>query len=310
MQKIRHIPASGQAYCRSSERAAGSVRHAVAVALVAVASAAIGCSHSPPQQADGKIVAATGILPHKWLVEQIGGDHVEAIALVKPGDSAGCYQPTDAEVSRLMGCSMYFRSGMPFENGPWFAAIQDNPKARFVDLQAGITLRQEEPGHGEADDPHIWLSPPLLKVQAQTIAKELARSIPRHAEDYRKNLADLESRIEGADRSIRKTLEPFRGKPIFVFHPAWGYFAAEYGLRQVAIQREGKDPSDRELTELEELARQEGVKVVFVQPEFASRAPAAIAQAIGGRVETLDPLCRDIIAGLLETTRKVAEAYR
>ena len=227
---------------------------------------------SPPHN-EGKIVVVTGILPHQWLIEQIGGSHVEAIALVKPGDSPELYQPTDVEVSRLMAANVYFRSGMPFESGPWFTAIQGNPKIHLVDLQAGITLQPEEPGHGAADDPHVWLSPPLLKAQARTVAQELERLDPPHADEYRENLKKLESRIDRADQSIRKTLQPLRGKPMFVFHPAWGYFASEYGLRQVAIQREGKDPTDRELTELQELARQEGVKVIFVQPQFASSAP-------------------------------------
>jgi zinc transport system substrate-binding protein len=255
-------------------------------------------------------VAVTGILPHQWLIEQIGGSHVQAIALVKPGDSAELYQPTDAEVSRLMGANVYFRSGMPFENGPWFAAIRGNPRTRLIDLQAGITLHSEEPGHGTADDPHVWLSPSLLKSQGRTVAEELARLDPPHAADYRENLKNLEARIDRADQAIRQMLQPFRGQPMVVFHPAWGYFASEYGLRQVAIQREGKDPTDRELTELQALARREGVKVIFVQPQFASGAPEAVARAIGGRVETLDDLTPDVLAGLMETAKKVAESYR
>lgn len=97
---------------------------------------------------------------------------------------------------------------------------------------------------------------------------------------------------------------------MFVFHPAWGYFAAEYGLRQVAIQVQGKEPADRELTEVQKLARQEGVKVIFVQPQFASGAPEAVARAIGGRVQSLDDLAPDVLAGLLETAKRIAEAYQ
>jgi zinc transport system substrate-binding protein len=285
-------------------------RTLTAILLLATAPAVIGCGPAPRPRVEGKIVAVTGILPHQWLIGQIGGDHVEAIALVKPGDSAELYQPTDAEVSRLMGAAVYFCSGMPFESGPWLAALQANPRIHLVDLQAGIPLRWEGHGHGEVNDPHAWLSPPLLKVQARTIAKQLQALDPAHAEDYAANLEVLERRLNQADRSIRKTLQPLRGKAMFVFHPAWGYFAAEYGLRQVAVQAQGKEPTDRELTELQKLARQEGVKVIFVQPQFASGSPEAMARAIGGRVETLDDLAPDVIAGLLETAKKLANAYR
>jgi zinc transport system substrate-binding protein len=199
---------------------------------------------------------------------------------------------------------------MPFESGPWLAAVQANPRIHLVDLQAGITLRSEGHGHGEGNDPHVWLSPPLLKAQARTVAEQLKALDPAHAKDYEATLKDLETRLDQADRTIRKTLQPLRGKTMFVFHPAWGYFAAEYGLRQVAIQVEGKEPTDYDLTQLQKLARQEGIKVIFVQPQFASGAPEAMARAIGGRVETLDDLTPDVLAGLLETARKVAAAYR
>ena len=105
-------------------------------------------------------------------------------------------------------------------------------------------------------------------------------------------------------------LAPLRGKVMFVFHPAWGYFADEYGLRQVAIQAEGKEPTDQELTDLQKLARREGAKVIFVQPQFAAGAAHAVARTVGARVETLDDLAPEAIAGLLEAAERVVEANR
>jgi zinc transport system substrate-binding protein len=294
------------------------------IAVLAWLAAAVmsGCGREAPPQATGKLVVAVGVLPYKWLVEQIGGDHVEVIALVKPGDSAELYQPTDSEVTRLVQAAVYFRTGMPFENGPWLGALQANPNIRLADLLAGIKLRpMESHAHGEAagttpqepagaGDPHVWLSPRLLKIQAQTVAGQLESLDPKHAKDYQKNLAELDARLDRADQSIRRMLAPLRGKVMFVFHPAWGYFADEYGLRQVAIQAEGKEPTDQELTELQKLARQEGAKVIFVQPQFAAGAARAVARTVGARVETLDDLAPDAIAGLLEAAANVVEGYR
>jgi zinc transport system substrate-binding protein len=262
------------------------------------------------------------LLPYRWLVQQIGGDRVEVVTLVKPGDSAELYQPTDAEVSRVMQAAVYFRTGMPFERGPWLDAMRANPTIQIVDLLAGIPLRpMEEHPHGQAgsrgvhashaaDDPHVWLSPRLLKTQARTVAETLQALDPDHAKEYQENLRLLEARLDQADRSIREKLQPLGGKAIFVFHPAWGYFADQYGLRQVAIQIEGKEPTDQELTRLQQQARQEGARVIFVQPQFAAGAAEAVARAVGARVETLDDLAPDVIAGMLQTAAKVVEAYR
>ena len=295
-------------------------RTSFAILLLAVTPG--GCGRSLPSPPPGGLVVGVGLLPYRWLVEQIGEDRVDVVTLVKPGDSAELYQPTDAEVTRLMQATLYFRTGMTFESGPWMDAVLANPRIRIVDLRAGIALRpMESHAHGEAahpaahaphsaDDPHVWLSPRLLKTQARTVAETLQGLDPDHAKDYQQNLTTLERRLDDADRSIRETLQPLRGKAMFVFHPAWGYFAAEYGLRQVAIQVDGKEPTDQELTELQKQARREGVKVIFVQPQFAAGAAEAVARAIGARVETLDDLAPDVIAGLLEAAEKLAEAYR
>jgi zinc transport system substrate-binding protein len=168
----------------------------------------------------------------------------------------------------------------------------------------------EHEGHSHAGkDPHIWLSPPLLKTQAETVAEELSELDPANAEAYKRNLAELHRRLDEVDEEVGQQLEPFRGRAFFVFHPAWGYFADRYGLRQVAVELEGKEPTDHELTLLLNEARQEDAKVVFVQPEISSRFADAVADAVGGRVETLDPLAEDVPAGLLRAARAISESY-
>ena len=97
---------------------------------------------------------------------------------------------------------------------------------------------------------------------------------------------------------------------MFVFHPAWGYFADEYGLRQVAVELEGKEPTDRELTELQQLARREGVRVIFVQPQISGQSAEAIARAVGARVEVFDPLAEDLPSELLRAAEVLTGSYR
>jgi zinc transport system substrate-binding protein len=162
--------------------------------------------------------------------------------------------------------------------------------------------------HGCGKDPHIWLSPPLLKRQAVLIAEALAAAAPEHAEAFDQNLQGLLARLDTVDAEIRNRLAPHDGKAFFVFHPAWGYFADEYGLRQIAIEVEGKEPSDSELTEVQQRARESGAQVIFVQPQISSQSAEAVAKAIGGRVEELDPLAEDVAAGLLAAADAIAES--
>jgi len=294
----------------------GTLAGLAAVALVA------GCAPPGEQGGEPRLLVAVSIQPQAWLIEQIGGPHVDVITLVEPGESPETYQPTDAKVSRVIRAAVYFRLGVPAEKGPWFQAVASAGGPRIVDLSKGIHLREMEShhhhDHDEAPrvheagghDPHVWLSPRLLKIQAETAASALEEMDPAHAEDYRRNLAALAASLDETDAAIRKILEPLAGRAFLVFHPAWGYFADEYGLRQITIESEGKEPTDHEVTEIQELARAEAIKVVFVQPQIAGGSANAIAEAVGGRVETLDPLAADPPAEMLRTAEAIAKSYR
>jgi zinc transport system substrate-binding protein len=153
------------------------------------------------------------------------------------------------------------------------------------------------------------VAPDSVAVAARNIAAALERIDPAHAAEYRANLRSFEADIADLDRSIRAQLERGRGESFMVYHPTWGYFAHEYGLRQVAIEAEGKEPSAARLIQLIDEARREGVKVVFVQGGFPRKSAQVIAEAIGGRVVTADPQVRDWLANLRQVTRELSEAF-
>ncbi|NMC21187.1 MAG: zinc ABC transporter solute-binding protein, partial [Thermogutta sp.] len=96
----------------------------------------------------------------------------------------------------------------------------------------------------------------------------------------------------------------------FVYHPAWECFAADYGLRQVAIEKDGKEPSDRELTEMRQAAAETAIKLILTQPQISSRAAEAIARTAGLRLETADPLAADPTAELRRLADLLVSAYR
>lgn len=274
----------------------------------------------PAHANEAQITVAVSIVPQAWLVRQIGGDHVRVITLVGPGESPHSYQPTDRQVSEVMRCKLFFRVGIPLENETWFRAIRQADRVRLVDFRDGITLRDmdvpdlhegvHDHDHASGKDPHIWLAPKLLAQEARTVAQALEEVDPARAGDYKANLAALLGKLDTLDKLIRKILAPYKGNAFFVFHPAWGYFCDEYGLRQIPVEIDGKEPTDSELTELQRLARKEGAKIVFVQPQITGRAAKAIADSIGGRVEAADPLAADVAANLEKMARAIADSYK
>lgn len=220
-----------------------------------------------------------------------------------------------------MRASVYFPVGMPFESERAFQAIRDSHRLQIVDLRQGIPLREmvchghpgaEAAAHAEAaegKDPHIWLSPRLLKIEAATIAHALQGIDVAHQETYRQNLATLEKKLDRLDDGVRRKLAPIKGKAFFVYHPAWGYFADEYGLRQVAIEIEGQEPSDAELTQLQRQLRREKAKVIFAQPQTPQRAVRAIIQSVGSvRMSILDDLDPDPSAAIQRAADEIAQS--
>lgn len=280
----------------------------------------LGCGAAGPANESGVMVVATSIAPHAWLVEQIGGERVEVRTVLRPGESPTTHQPSDAQVSRVLAARVFFSSGVPFEAGPWFNAVAG--EVEVVDLRRGVATRTIEGhvhGHGDhatdpADapnglDPHTWLSPSRLSVQAGTVAETLQRLDPAHADGYADRLAALDSELAALDGSIRELLAPYRGRTFVVFHPSWGYFADDYGLVQVAIEIAGNQPTDAELTRLQQEIRRLGVSVIYVQPQIAGRSAAAVADAVGARLETLDPLAPDVVANLQRVARRLVDGF-
>ena len=154
-------------------------------------------------------------------------------------------------------------------------------------------------------DPHIWLSPPLVMNQAHTILEALQEADPQHRNVYEANFKTFTSQINQLDADLKKIFAGKTGLQFIVFHPAWGYFAHAYGLKQVPIEIEGKDPKPAQLKELIQHARKNGIKVIFVQPQFSSQSAEVIAREISGQVAFADPLAEDWMTNL----RQVADQF-
>ena len=159
-------------------------------------------------------------------------------------------------------------------------------------------------------DPHIWLSPPLVKMQARTILTALQEADPANESSYEANFKEFIAGVDQLDTDLKKIFAGKEDHQFMVFHPSWGYFAHTYGLKQVAIEVEGKDPKPAQLQEVIEHAREKGVKVIFVQPQFSSKSADLVAREIGGQIAFVDPLAEDWMANLREVADKFESALK
>jgi len=284
------------------------------VVVTVLTAAGLAALATPVGAADDTIDVWVSILPQVEMVERVGGELVAVHPLVQPGHSPATYEPTPRQLSALSDADLVLRIGVPFEASLLHKIGGVQPDLWIVDAAAGIELQPiDDQGyhhHGPARlDPHTWLDPELVKIQAANIGDALCEAAPRHCGTFRKNLATYRDDLDRANREIEVVLTPFRGRDLLVFHPSFGYFARRYGLHQVAVETGGKTPSPRRLAELVEAAQASGTGAVFVQPQFANTAAQAVAEAVGCRLVELDPLAADHLANLERMAATIAASY-
>jgi zinc transport system substrate-binding protein len=276
------------------------------------------CRPSAPAAETERIRVAVSVPPQAYFVERIGGQRVTVEVMIPPGYSHVDYSLTPRQIVALSRSRLYVAVGHPafeIERARIAPLLADLPDLEVVDMSRGMRLIDgegeggEHAGHGHAGgDPHLWVAPESVAVAARNIAAALVRIDPAHASGYRANLRRFEADIAALDREIRARLGPGRGGAFMVYHPTWGYFARAYGLRQVAIEAEGKEPSAVRLIQLIDDARRERVRVIFVQSGFPRKSAQVIADAIGGRVLVADPQERDWLGNLRRVTIELSGA--
>lgn len=276
-----------------------SMRNKLLVLVMAFALLLAACAPAAapaePAPTESKLNVTVSILPQKYFVERVGGEFVNVSVMVQPGESPATYEPKPEQMTALADSAAYFSIGVPFETA-WLEKIQAvNTQMKMVDTTQGIDRIATANG---GFDPHIWLSPSLVRIQSETIYRALAELDPSHEANYTANLDAFLADIDALDADIRATLEDTKSDKFIVFHPAWGYFARAYGLEQVPIEIEGQEPSAQELAGLIEMAKAEGIKVVFAQPEFDQEDAETIAAEIGGEVILISPLNPDWLGNM------------
>jgi len=261
--------------------------------------------------------------PQKYFVERVGGERVKVSVLVPAGADPHTYEPKPATMVDLSRSAAWFAIGVSLEENLLPRLSQANPGLVIIHTEEGVQRIAPAAGYGaaaerlasgeaagtrghEGVDPHIWLSPRLVKQQAENILQGLVRLDPAGEKVFRANARRFQAELDAMDRELKALFAGARGRSVLVFHPSWGYLASDYGFRQVAIEVEGKEPKGADLAAVVEMAKEKRVREIFVEPQFSSRSARAIADSIGAKLVKVDPLA----ANWADSLRKTARAFR
>ena len=216
-------------------------------------------------------------------------------------------------MASLAEAALFFRIGAPFEEAVFAKTGNLMPNLEVIDCRRDVELVPVA-GHGHQargeapPDPHIWLDPVRAETITATVGEALKKLLPGAVAELDRNIASFQKELEQTDARIKITLAPFADREVLVFHPAFGYLTRRYGLRQLAVEAEGKAPSPRQLAALADALKGSHNKVLFAQPQFSQSAARAVADALGCEVVELDPLSRNYPAELEIIARQIAEA--
>ncbi len=281
---------------------------------------ALSCGRDEDRDPSAPLSVAVSIAPQIYFVDRIGGDRVNAFAVIPEGFSPATYEPSPARMRALSEADVYFSTGVPFEES-WLPRIEQAiPGLRIVESHAGIDLLPISHADAENDednldgdshgtlDPHVWLSPELIASQVDIISKTLMEIDPAGEQVYRRGRDSLLLDIAFLQQEMHELLDPVSGTSFVVFHPAWGYFADEFGLVQIPVEIDGHEPSLAQLADLITLVGERDVRFIFVSPQFSDASARTIAEQSGIGLIEIDPLAEDWLQNMRIVAARMREA--
>ncbi|WP_373698155.1 metal ABC transporter solute-binding protein, Zn/Mn family [Porphyromonas loveana] len=270
------------------------------VLSIAAISTLAACKQHTDKRAD-RIVAVT-IAPQRFFIEAIADSAVQVVPLVPAGSNPEEYDPSPSVMKQLADADAYFYiGGLGFEQRNLQAIRDNNPRLSIFEMGEALSHAAHEDhgeacthdshGHSGGHDPHYWTSIIGAKALGHAAYKALVELYPDQEHRWSEGYGRLEKRID----SVRAVIDNlFAGgrmdKAFVIYHPSLGYFAEEFGLRQIVIEQDGKEPSAAHLHQVIDQARADNVRIVFIQPEFETRQAEEVARAIGAEMIRINPL--------------------
>ncbi len=275
--------------------------------------------------AAAEATVAVTIVPQLEMVEAIAGERVEVIEMIPKGFSPSNYAPSPAEMRAFNDASIYFSMGVPADIQNILPRAEEKSDLTVVKLFERIESKyphryfgedeeedsddhdedqheaeeaDDDHSHDRGRDPHIWLSPARVSLMVEIMRDELIEILPQYEAEFNKNAEEYLAKLTAVDQENQELLAEYQGEEILVYHPSFGYFTEHYGLKMLAIEEDGKEPGPRQLQQVIEYARQEGINNVFYQAEIDSSRTRAVAEELGGEIVQLNPLARNYLENL------------
>ncbi|MBQ4525590.1 MAG: zinc ABC transporter substrate-binding protein [Bacteroidaceae bacterium] len=252
------------------------------------------CASRRGEDAD-KPMLVVSIEPMRYFVEEIAGDAFEVVTMVPRGGNPETYEPVPSQLMGMEQCDAYLRVGpIGFEEA-WIERLSAiAPRMQVMDMSEGIRFVHDVHANGDAHiderEPHVWTSPRNARIIARNICQALSSLSPADSLSFRQRWQALDSMMAATDKQVTQILAHEADSTFLIYHPTLSYFASDYGLRQLCIEEEGKEPSPAHLRTLVDACRRLGTRVVFLQQQFDRRHVEVIAAETGLRIVPIDPL--------------------
>jgi len=254
------------------------------------------------------------ILPQTEFIEKIAGDKVSITTMVPPGASPHTYEPRPSQMIEVAEAEMFAKvgTGLDFELVWMPKIIETNPNILIVNSSEGIHLIEMGAHDNEyqlgGKDPHVWLSPKKAIIMVENLYEGLVKIDPDNKEYYTKNKDVYINSLKELDSTIMQTFSGLKTKKFMVYHDSWGYLAYDYGLEQIPIQKEGKEPTPEGIATLIDQARENNITIIFASPEFEIQTAKTISEEIDGTVILISPLAKDYIENLKRMSDEISKS--
>jgi zinc transport system substrate-binding protein len=264
-----------------------------------------------------KILLALSIQPQTWFVQQIAGDKADIITLLPPGQNQHTYEPTPKQIQSLASADAWILSGADFEIGLRPKVEKAFPKLPIVDGTQGVNFRRitkEESGNGSHTalelDRHTWLGREPAKILAAHTKDTLCKFDKKNEKYYNEHYDSVIKIIDETFDQLKINLAPLKGRSIFVYHPSFGYFFDEFGIKQEAVETGGKEPSPKDINNLIKKIKEENAAAIIVQTQFPTNAAKALAESSDLEIIYLSTFATDWLANIKEIGNALTKCIR
>lgn len=244
---------------------------------------------------------SVSILPQQYLVERIAGDYLQVNVMIPPGMNPATCDLSTGQLKKLYDSDICFTVGyLPFELSHLYPVLENRKQIKVINHSENLNLLSGGCGHQHDEshehggvDPHIWLSPAYAKKMATTIYQVLSEQYPEQKQVFQTNYESLVQDIDSIANKAEQVLKDKKDKTFLIYHPALTYLAHDYGMEQISIEDEGKEPNPAHLKEIIDLAHEKNIRIIFIQNQFDVKNAESVARQIGARVISIDPLTAD-----------------